>query len=189
MPSPRSSPSVRPSSPRAGSYKTAPSHYDVRQPPSPRAMHSRSHQPRRPPTNSLQLPALPRFHPANFPSNHSSAQSTPDGAPSPQGPMSPRVYQRIYNDAQKQLYLHQREMLSAAARSSGSPTQVGKPVSPRLAPLGSPGPVTPLELEHEEGYLTAGARNASNGIAVSDELVEKMIRDEVRRQRTSSSSS
>ncbi|KAF6840716.1 hypothetical protein CPLU01_01087 [Colletotrichum plurivorum] len=37
------------------------------------------------------------------------------------------------------------------------PTGVHKPISPRLLPLGSPGPVTPMNLEGEEiGYLDRG---------------------------------
>lgn len=53
---------------------------------------------------------------------------------------------------------------------------VTKPTSPRLLPLGSPGPVTPLELEGADGYLTAGVKtdNASSH-------VDKLIRDEARR--------
>ena len=31
-----------------------------------------------------------------------------------------------------------------------------KPLSPRLAPLGSPGPVTPMSLESSDGYLALG---------------------------------
>lgn len=38
-----------------------------------------------------------------------------------------------------------------------------KPISPRLAPLGSPGPITPFELEDsaQAGYIVAGARAAT----------------------------
>lgn len=85
------------------------------------------------------------------------------------------------------MYLSQREIMVSALRAS-SPSQVGKPVSPRLLPMGSPGPVTPLELElqEDEGYLVAGARNAAaeNGGALPDDVVETMIEEELRRQRT-----
>ena len=92
----------------------------------------------------------------------------------------------MYSDAQKQLYFNQRETLSAAAKGN-SPGQAGKPVSPRLAPLGSPGPVTPLELENDEGYLVAGARSSGKDASAPRELVDKLIRDELRRQRAPSS--
>lgn len=93
----------------------------------------------------------------------------------------------MYSDAQKQLYFNQREMFSAA-RGATSPNASGKPVSPRLQPLGSPGPVTPLELEGEEGYLLAGARSADNNTA-PQELVEQLIREETRRQRNMTTTS
>lgn len=176
MPSPRSSPALRPTSPLSPGSRAA-SHFDAIQPPSPRSIHARAGLgQRRPPTGSLHLPSLPRFHPANYPSAHSSAQATPDGmGNSPQPPLSPRT--RQFSDAQRHLYLHQREMVCAATRDL-SASQMGKPDGPRLAPLGSPGPVTPLELERDEGYLVAGARNAGREQAPTDELVDKLIRQE-----------
>lgn len=88
--------------------------------------------------------------------------------------------QRLYSEAQKQLYLFQRETIAAHA---GFVPSREEPDSPRLVPLGSPGPVTPLELEGQEGYLVAGARAAGqNDIASrSKELVEKLIEQEALR--------
>lgn len=70
------------------------------------------------------------------------------------------------------------------ARAS-SPAQADKPTSPRLVPLGSPGPVTPLELEAEEGYLAAGIRGNAGEDATqnSEELVARLIQEETARQR------
>lgn len=179
MPSPRS-PALRPTSPLSPGFKQT-AHFDTLQPPQQRPMHSRTgNTQRRAPTTSLKLPSLPRFHPANFPSTNSSVQSTPDGTSSPQPPVSPRAHQRMYSDAQKQLYFNQREMLSAAR--GVTPNASGKPTSPRLQPLGSPGPVTPLELEAEKEYLLAGVRSAANGTN-PQELVEHLINEESRRQR------
>ncbi|GIZ40975.1 hypothetical protein CKM354_000429400 [Cercospora kikuchii] len=193
MPSPRTSPAMRPTSPLSPGYKNS-GHFDGFQSPPQRPMHSRTssgqhhhhsqQQQRRAPSNSLRLPSLPRFHPANFPSAQSSLNSTPDvnsHASSPQPPMSPRQYQRLYNDAQKQLYFNHRELFSTAVG--------GKPVSPRLQPLGSPGPVTPLELEGEEGYLIAGARSMNASAATPSDVAEKMAKAEVQRQRTSETGS
>ncbi|EMC99040.1 hypothetical protein BAUCODRAFT_51294, partial [Baudoinia panamericana UAMH 10762] len=159
-------------------------HMDSLQPPSPRSMHARaaSNNTRRARDNSLKLPSLPRFHPANFPSAQSSLQNTPSERPSPMGPMSPRTHQRMLSDAQKQLYNYQRESVTAAHRNA-SPNRTDKPDSPRLEPLGSPGPVTPLELEGEDGYLMAGVRSASEEGPSSEEVVEKLIREEARRRR------
>lgn len=50
-------------------------------------------------------------------------------------------------------------------------------MSPKLAPLDSPGPVTPMELEGADGYLTAGMR-AGDAAA----HVEKLIREEASRR-------
>lgn len=88
--------------------------------------------------------------------------------------------QRLYSEAQKQLYLFQRETIAAHA---GVVATREKPVSPRLVPLGSPGPVTPLELEGQEGYLLAGTRSAgqSDVPSRSKELVEKLIAQEALR--------
>lgn len=54
-----------------------------------------------------------------------------------------------------------RSKEGAASGASGVPDstlsiiQTCKPVSPRLTPLGSPGPITPMSLEAgEDGYVT-----------------------------------
>ncbi|KAL0253025.1 hypothetical protein SLS55_010475 [Diplodia seriata] len=132
-------------------------------------------------SSNLRLPSLPRFHPANFPSSSSSsAATTPNTNPnSPQPPPSPRSQQKQYSEAQRQLYVYQRELIANATRNMATGS---KPASPRLNPLGSPGPVTPLELEGQGGdYLTAGAKAAGNLCDSRNDLVEKLLHDEVRR--------
>ncbi|KAK5131072.1 hypothetical protein LTR08_001358 [Meristemomyces frigidus] len=194
MPSPRSSPALRPSSPLTPAGFGKPTavniggmHFDSLQPPSPRQMHARpGNGQRRANYSSLKLSSLPRFHPANFPSADSSMRSTPDGLVSPQAPMSPGAHRRLLSDAQRHLFAHQREAVSAARASS--PGAGNKPTSVRLVPLGSPGPVTPLELEGEGGYLFAGApREGEESVTSSGELVDRLIREESRRQRASQS--
>ncbi|RMX96235.1 hypothetical protein D0868_11294 [Hortaea werneckii] len=182
---------MRPSSPlSSGCKQNAASlsgmHFDPLQPPSPRQRHARTgNSSRKANHSSLKLPSLPRFHPANFPSANSSMQSTPEAMNSPQPPVSPRAHQRMLSDAQRQLFAYQREMVSAARAQS--PGKGEKPVSPRLAPLGSPGPVTPLELGDEDGYLAAGARNSGQQHGgTPDELVERLIREEARHRQASS---
>lgn len=52
------------------------------------------------------------------------------------------------------MYLYQQQLLANTLYSQGNGS---RPMSPRLAPLASPGAVTPLELEDEAGgYITAG---------------------------------
>ncbi|PSN66152.1 hypothetical protein BS50DRAFT_408269 [Corynespora cassiicola Philippines] len=145
-----------------------------------------SQAPRRPPpharqssgaSGSLRLPSLPRFHPANFASQNSSAAATPATGPnSPQPPVSPHAYQRQqYSDAQRQMYLYQQQLMASASRQARG--AIPKPTSPRLDPMGSPGPVTPLELSGADGYLTAGM--TSNDAASH---VDKLIREEALRR-------
>jgi hypothetical protein len=125
---------------------------------------------------NLRLPSLPRFHPANFASSQSSsAAATPITGPnSPQPPLSPRGNPRQYSDVQRQMYVYQQQLVANAARQARGPA--ANPSSPRLNPLDSPGPVTPMELE-ADGYLTVGV--AANDTASH---VDKLIREEARRR-------
>lgn len=79
------------------------------------------------------------------------------------------------------------QMLASAHGGSGG----SKPISPRLAPLGSPGPITPFELEDSEqaGYVVAGAMGATETLigrglegGRDRELVGRMIRAEEERR-------
>lgn len=186
MPSPRSSPGLRPSSPLSPRYEQ--SRLDsMLQPPSPRSIQSRTKvSGRRSGNTPLRLPALPRFHPANFPSAHSSYQTTPDDIDVANGPLSPRAHLKLYSEAQKQLLLYHRDSL-AAARST-SPMQE-KPSSPRLVPLGSPGPVTPLELSADEEYLIAGLKNTGLSTVPRKDIVDTLIQKELRQSSRKSPSS
>jgi hypothetical protein len=120
---------------------------------------------------ALKLASLPRFHPANYQS-----QNTGSGYTSASGPGGTP---RHYSDAQLQLHQYQRELIANATRGKTS-SGCARPVSPRLLPLGSPGPVTPLMLEEEGGYLVAGASNQNSVLGESGQkdLVERLIREE-----------
>ncbi|KAI2781383.1 hypothetical protein F4815DRAFT_498781 [Daldinia loculata] len=103
-------------------------------------------------------------------------------------------HSRNESDAKRRLQQYQRDMIAqatlalnggnvnAAALSSlrtiGFTTMPG-PGKPRLAPLGSPGPVTPMELENaQDGYL--GARGAAD---IQVEEIARAIRAEEERKR------
>jgi hypothetical protein len=120
---------------------------------------------------ALKLNGLPRFHPANYQAATTAVSSAPTSAPA----STPRHY----SNAQLQLHNYQRELIASATRSKTAPTGI-KPVSPRLLPLGSPGPVTPLMLEEEGGYLVAGANNPNPLLGESGQrdLVERLLREE-----------
>jgi len=187
MPSSHMSAAVRPSSPlspREPMYR-----YEGAQTSSLRLHPGRNAttQQRRSSGQSLMLPGLPRFHPANYPSPHSSVATTPGSGPtSPQLPLSPSMQQKVYNDAQKQLYLYQREAYMGRSTTTAPMPREG-PASPRLCPLGSPGPVTPLELEEEDNYMAAGSRSSGRATfhEQADELHDKLAHA-VSRQRESS---
>src|SRR5690606_23344744 len=93
----------------------------------------------------------PGFKLGPLPTPSFSQNPTPTSAP------SSGYAQGAFLTTQQQLQLQQREIIQQATRGS-IPPHMG-PVSPRLLPLGSPGPVpSPLTLdEGQSGYLYASA--------------------------------
>ncbi|KAI1370736.1 hypothetical protein F4677DRAFT_457672 [Hypoxylon crocopeplum] len=112
----------------------------------------------------------------------------------------PTGQSRNESDAKRRLQQYQRDMIAqatlalnggnvnAAALSSLRTigfTSVSKPSKPRLAPLGSPGPVTPMELEgSEDGYL--GARGPAD--AQIEEITRAIRAEEERKRREGATS-
>jgi hypothetical protein len=91
------------------------------------------------------------------------------------------------SDAQRKLHKYQRDLITNATRPARlvtAPT-LSDPVPPRLHPLGSPGPVTPLTLEEKGDYLTAGAAASAYRLdgGSESELVEAFIRQEQERMK------
>ncbi|KZF23545.1 hypothetical protein L228DRAFT_238101 [Xylona heveae TC161] len=167
----RASPIIGPTSPHSTSHMNS-------------AMFSTSSRAKRKaPSNPLRLPSLPRFHPAVYQSPSTSASNTPASELS-----TPHAHaQRQISEAQRQLYAYQRELMGHTFATRDPVRQVGtKPASPKLVPLGSPGPVTPLMLEEEGGYFIAGATSVARGVcdeAAQRELVERLICQETTRER------
>lgn len=58
-----------------------------------------------------------------------------------------------------------------------------KPVSPRLMPLGSPGPVTPMQLEDSAGYMGALGEKAEQDLM---RRISKVAEVEIPRTATAS---
>ncbi len=138
-------------------------------------------------TNSLRLPNLGRFHPTTCQSPPPSSENMPKHGTQTSSPKR-YSHSRQYSGAQKALHNYQRELIASATRSSRSvSTSNYKPLSPRLIPLGSPGPVTPLVLEEDGGYLVAGAVGPGTGLGEGGhrELVERLIREEEERRNSS----
>jgi len=68
-------------------------------------------------------------------------------------------------------------MLTQSAVGGASATSMSKkPNSPKIHPLTSSGPVTPLELEGDS-YLTSGGSNKKNQLSI-----DALIREEARRR-------
>ncbi|MCJ1450542.1 hypothetical protein MMC28_000875 [Mycoblastus sanguinarius] len=131
------------------------------------------------PTQNLNLAGLPKFHPANFPSNDSSAANTPRAS-------RPQSKHRHGSNAQQKLHQYQREIVTNAAKTSRSLLSSGmKPTPPRLAPIGSPGePMTPFMLEGQGDYLLAGSSGLPSGYKEGDsrDYVERLVRKENERR-------
>ncbi|KKZ65720.1 hypothetical protein EMCG_08478 [[Emmonsia] crescens] len=176
---PPMSPSLRPNSP-------PPSRSRTRMPPKQK--------------HSIQLANLPRFHPAVYQSVSNVPHHQTPSSPLQQRPAQPYRIPSGSRDALRQY----RDLVAGVALtprgSSASSSTSGsiKPSKPRLDPLGSPGPVTPLALEEEDedggegGYFVAGAasgsplpdsssRNHDVGAVSPRELVERLIQREAER--------
>ena len=129
---------------------------------------------------ALHLPPLPRFHPAAYESGsventaHTPRKSRPSG------------HGRQYSDAKQQIYRYQRDIVANAARAARltlSPRATESPSSPKLHPIGSPGPVTPLALESEVDYLMARETGSPSSTKNSGrDLVESLVQKENERR-------
>lgn len=136
---------------------------------------------------ALLIP-MGKYHPSNYKPPALTLTSTPtsttsaprsDGLPpsslaipptsSKRGSKERPGHERKTSDVKRKLQQYQRDMIVQArlAASSSTGQQLHgrtEPISPRLLPAGSPGPITPFELDMEsDGYIVAGhrARRAS----------------------------
>ena len=134
----------------------------------------------------LRLKSLPRFHPANYESSSSSADTTPRNS----RPGTAQSHLRQFSDAQAKLHQYQRDLVVNATRAASlalSPKTTAEPTSPRLNPIGSPGPITPLALESGDDYLSSSGSLGSPLTQVDRgrELVQRLVEKENERRRYS----
>ena len=162
------------------------------------------------PPEVLQIP-MGKYHPSNFKSNPTSSVGTPTGhsipAPFPSHNLAlPKTtgkrntaarpgHERRGSDVKRKIQQYQREMI-AQSRTAGHHSTGGamkaalrKPNSPKLEPLGSPGPITPFELEESAGYMIAGGRAPTDSDVDRQrqnhlDMIEMMIDTEDRRARS-----
>lgn len=126
----------------------------------------------------FSLGSLPRFHPAVYQSNSSGHTVTGQ----PPSPRQSRPHNYRTSSGPREVKWQFREFLESAHQS---------PSAPRLDPLRSPGPVTPLALEAGD-YLAAGTLGAADRTSRDTanpqsgpppEMVEKLIARENEKSR------
>jgi hypothetical protein len=150
-----------------------------------------------------------KYHPANYKSPVKAAPKSARTPPLTNIYLPPSVPDRKKrrpghesqgSDVKRKLQEYQMAQARNAQRlaklHSGTklPGSLPEPDSPRLTPMGSPGPITPFELEEslEAGYVVAGANRGlrantgliGHGLARDGdrELVGRMIREEEKRR-------
>lgn len=162
--SPSMSPSARPSSP---------------EPPRPRAQNPTKSVP------TFHLSNLPRFHPAVY-------QASGNSQGQPPSPRQPRQSSyRTSSGSRDTMWQYQEFVEGVTLSRTPSRPLSPSPSAPRLDPLCSPGPVTPLVLEEASGYLISGATNSSpftlrdNQSGPAPDLVDRLITRENERARQS----
>ncbi|CZT48458.1 uncharacterized protein RSE6_09152 [Rhynchosporium secalis] len=129
---------------------------------------------------TLRLP-VGKYHPSNYKSpvstGSSTTTSTPRGSMPPssltipaqpirRGSKDRPVNERKSSEVKRKLQEYQRNMIAQARSAAPARATVDSAVvkdvrpvihSPRLQPLGSPGPITPFVLEEADGYIVAGS--------------------------------
>lgn len=140
-----------------------------------------------------------KYHPANYKAPAKPAPTSVHSLPPTNLSLPPSIperkkkragHERHDSDVKRKLQEYQLGQMKQAqilAQAYGGSGSGSKPISPRLLPLGSPGPITPLELEDsaDTGYVVAGARAGTNSLITGGldrerdrELVGRMIQAE-----------
>ncbi|MCJ1391892.1 hypothetical protein MMC18_004759 [Xylographa bjoerkii] len=140
---------------------------------------------------NLQLPPLPlpRFHPLNYPTTGTGPNINVRAPILNQSPRSPQLHHRQFSNAQQKLKSYQRELVTNATRAplttsmvAAVPNRNDTPKAPPLKPHESPGPATPMMLEDQGDYMTAGGHGLLLGEGSPRELVDQLIRSENERR-------
>lgn len=146
---------------------------------------------------------LGKYHPSNYDSPASSAANSPGvGHVAPpfsqshlQIPSNKRsaprsIHERRGSDVKRKIQQYQKDMIAQAQMKSSGALVFKEPESPKLTPLGSPGPITPFALEEGDGYLTAGAKSTVSPMTVEAEkekqlaMVRNMVKSEQQRSQS-----
>ncbi|KAL3460792.1 hypothetical protein BJX64DRAFT_175057 [Aspergillus heterothallicus] len=128
---------------------------------------------------TFHLGDLPRFHPAVYQSSSNSQAMTGQ----PPSPRQTRQHAYRPSSASRDPITQYREFVEGVVLQKPPSRPLSpSPSAPRLDPLRSPGPVTPLALEEANGYLSAGTSNRSElssrdyqHSAPAPDLLERLI--------------
>ncbi|TVY25732.1 hypothetical protein LHYA1_G006523 [Lachnellula hyalina] len=144
--------------------------------------------------DSLGIPAG-KYYPSNYNSPATTRVSTPTSAAAPLLPTNLTLpsdtdkrskrqkssgHERNSSDVKRKLQQYQRDMIVQARQAKsrtggkglGFHIQMPKPDSPKLMPAGSPGPITPFELEECDEYLTSVTRGRGDTSISNDQQGE-----------------
>ncbi|OOF92805.1 hypothetical protein ASPCADRAFT_133199 [Aspergillus carbonarius ITEM 5010] len=131
---------------------------------------------------AFHLGSLPRFHPAVY-------QSSGSPQAQPSSPHQSRQHGYRTSSGSRDTMWQYRELMEGSALPKAPSRPLSpSPSAPRLDPLRSPGPVTPLALEEAGGYLASGT-STSSGFSSRDhpgaapDLVDRLIARENERNR------
>lgn len=180
---PRSSTAMRADNSMLCSTTMSPTLSPSARPASPQQSRRTQNAPKSAP--NFRIDNLPRFHPAVYQSN--STQRRPGQDSSQLSAQNYRASGSGSRDPMRQC----REVMEGAAIPRTPPAPLSpNPSAPRLDPLRSPGPVTPLALD-AGGYLATGAANSSELSsrtkqqgASGPDLVERLVAHEKERERS-----
>lgn len=125
-------------------------------PASPQQQQRSRHQNTTKSVPSFHLSNLPRFHPAVYQPSTGS-QSTAGQQPTSPVQSRQHTYRQSSGSSRDGMWQYRENATDPRTTGRCSPS----PSAPRLDPLNSPGPVTPLALEEAGSYLTAGTANST----------------------------
>ncbi|KAI6714767.1 hypothetical protein JHW43_002735 [Diplocarpon mali] len=125
--------------------------------------------------DNLRIPRG-KYHPSNY--KPPASTGAPTATPTPRAAAHPHLslplstsnkrrdrpdrphHDRKSSEVKRQLQQYQRDMIAQAREAAATMRAKNReraPISPRLLPLGSPGPITPFALEEADGYIVAGS--------------------------------
>lgn len=141
-------------------------------PASPQQQHRSRHQHTTKSVPGFHLSNLPRFHPST------GSQPTAGQQPTPPVQSLQHMYRQSSGSSRDGMWQYRENATDPRTTGRCSPS----PSAPRLDPLNSPGPVTPLALEEAGSYLTAGTANSTglssrgpSNTGPAPDMVEKLM--------------